>query len=568
MVVHNFSQPIAFPWASEFRKMKGTDKIKFPDNATTVCNIVQGEVNAAAEYVAEVRACTCRRSSSVVASRLERTIETVVGVLQQTVSELEDLKVLYAEQCSQRSCAAEREREAMMLLSERASDLESLLRRRAQKKRSSVEFVSNNNKNNNHRHEDEEDVNGPATSREHRWHSASKRTLKPPHPAGYSPTTVCYMAPHGSSVMRPSTTPTPAGAAALDDDDHDHDVGAPTPVVRGSPAAVVLKKRDYSFLVGPDIPRDKAFINRLLTMLRTWTGDYLVRIKLGVEPERWSSVVADVKNMGATLFFKQMLDDPLHTVISMTDVVYPVDAPRRGKCVKQRPAGLTAQERNRIFVKSTDTTFATRVINFLRGTNDDDYVKVLHPFVTEDIEGAWVQVVYRDVLIMPSTYSLASHCAIGKGHLPRNWRLEATLNGNNRTVLYTHIDDRAIDKDSDFAVWDLVDPHGDMLDEDGEKVPTVAPYRGPFDTFRLVQTGPNILGTNHFQVTAMELYGRVLRVRRVEDDGMDAALMVHEKVGDAIEADSSRSRTLAPLPDMPPALVMETKGKKGKKKKK
>jgi len=350
-----------------------------------------------------------------------------------------------------------------------------------------------------------------------------------------SPSTVCYVSPaaEGRTVRSPKST-----------DGRDQNPSS-IPTLRSRPCTANAERKR--------LLRERAFLNVLLSGLRSGSGSSIVRIHAPSDPEIWDSVREDAESLGIHNFFDGMTRDPTHTAIMISSVPYPASALRGGRCLNDRPHGLVHRLRDRTMVRVSSSGSATTAASILKGFSHD----ILLPFITNDVEDNpeknFITIGFTEVLIVPSAYSVASWSPIGKGFLPRHWVLEASLNGVNPVVISDQKDDRSINKESDFGVWDISPP-----------------AQGPFNTFTLRATGRNLLGTHHLQMTAFEIYGRSLTLKMMEDDGSAAAYRAPESPPRPQNLYRDKVTCTEPPSDLPPCPPMEVEKKetKGNKKKK
>ena len=150
-------------------------------------------------------------------------------------------------------------------------------------------------------------------------------------------------------------------------------------------------------------------------------------------------------------------------------------------------------------------------------------------FCTKNAPGQWVEVDLAPAVLIPRAYSFASSHPIVSGAFPRSWRLEASLDGEAWTLLARHADEEAFSKLAPYATWQL--PHGLAASAAAAAAATTTTGTGAeggvghgaggggsgggsayYRFFRLASEGPNSQGTDEFQLSCIELYGRVLCV--------------------------------------------------------
>ncbi len=118
------------------------------------------------------------------------------------------------------------------------------------------------------------------------------------------------------------------------------------------------------------------------------------------------------------------------------------------------------------------------------------HASVVHNY-TENFTGSWMGVDLKTPRLVPNHYALRS--SEQSTQRPRNWRLEASNDGQAWTVLRTHSSDASMgDGSMSVAAWPL----------DAETVAGCS-----FRHFRIFQTGSNSSGANYLLCAGIELYG-------------------------------------------------------------
>ena len=113
---------------------------------------------------------------------------------------------------------------------------------------------------------------------------------------------------------------------------------------------------------------------------------------------------------------------------------------------------------------------------------------------TDNVADSWMAVDLKAARLVPSHYALRSDQYSGYNKL-RSWRLEASNDGQARTILRAHSSDASLgDAPMSVAAWPL---------------DAAAVAGRSFRHFRIVQTGPNSSGNNNnnLMCTGIELYG-------------------------------------------------------------
>eukprot|EP00759_Apiculatamorpha_spiralis_P003146 PhF_6_TR11532/c0_g1_i1/m.18488 len=299
-------------------------------------------------------------------------------------------------------------------------------------------------------------------------------------------------------------------------------------------------------LLKPD--RTKAFIPILLKTLVEGDGVTMARIIDMPSSDLLEVVDLDAHDAGFGTMLDPLLKNIPSTVIMFNEFALPNVI--KGRCLHDRTPGIVEAFRSHFTVTGSAPSYGTSITNILKQYTADNFL--LAPYISVNEDGACVTIECKDIVIVPLGYSIASWNAIGKGFTPRSWILEADLNGRNRTVLYEHTDDKTIDKTTDFGVWRIL------------------MRKGPFNKFYLRQTGPNLLGTNNFQLTHFEVYGRVLCLNSVKTvpGGSANNKSFHLQDGTPTPISEGIRTRLPPdvfeLPPCPPMEVVQTKGKRRK----
>ena len=147
-------------------------------------------------------------------------------------------------------------------------------------------------------------------------------------------------------------------------------------------------------------------------------------------------------------------------------------------------------------------------------------------FCTKDAPNQWISADLVDRVLMPTAYSIASSHPILTGYYPRNWNLEASLDGRVWAVLREHSNDETLGKSNPSAVFSLAD-RGVIEAARSAAVAAASPaavplppasrHLGYFRCFRLRQTGPNSFGSHELQIGSVELYGDLLCVEEFSE---------------------------------------------------
>lgn len=160
-------------------------------------------------------------------------------------------------------------------------------------------------------------------------------------------------------------------------------------------------------------------------------------------------------------------------------------------------------------------------------------------FMTLDEPMSSVTVTLDHAVVVPSSYSFCSVHPISGGLYPRSWKVEASSDNVNWTLLRSHENDESLNRYNPTYHWEL--PRA----ERGQ------PY---FRHFRFIQTGPNAAGTNNFCISGIEFYGRFAFVEKL-------ALAKPTQISMKVERSG-----FSAFSALPPPKVVETSGAKGKKK--
>jgi hypothetical protein len=160
-------------------------------------------------------------------------------------------------------------------------------------------------------------------------------------------------------------------------------------------------------------------------------------------------------------------------------------------------------------------------------------------FMTLDEPMSSIVITLDHASVVPSGYSLCSVHPISGGLYPRSWKVEASSDNVQWTLLRTHEKDESLNRYNPTFHWSL--PRA----ERGQ------PY---FQHFRFTQTGLNASGTNNFCVSGIELYGRVAFVEK---------LTLAKPTQISMKVERSGFSTFGALPA---PKVAEVGGSKGKKK--
>lgn len=210
----------------------------------------------------------------------------------------------------------------------------------------------------------------------------------------------------------------------------------------------------------------------------------------------------------------------------------------------QRRPGLLQFLKEQLSEFQSPTTFSTRSSESeAPDLSYSDNGHQLRYFITDPTDDEpWVRIDLRPWLFVVSAYSLASYHPVRQGPVPRNWRLEGSPDGVRWHTLKEHKDDDSLSGNVNFGCWYVdrvpcapiekevskltlsmsqqaglqhVEPADAKGEQDGTKPAAPAPPPPqllpiPFSVFRVVGTGPNAFGGKQLQISALELYGRLL----------------------------------------------------------
>jgi hypothetical protein len=180
-------------------------------------------------------------------------------------------------------------------------------------------------------------------------------------------------------------------------------------------------------------------------------------------------------------------------------------------------------------------------------------------FSTRDEPDQFISVIFDKIAITPLGYSFACTHPTSGGFYPRNWCLEASLDGTNWSLLSRHVNDSTLSRYTPTGWWPIKAPPGTYFSE-----------------FRIRHEGYNALNTRHLNVSSFELYGRAMYVRerrRVDQKFLPAVPRTYASA--AVRGRQAggvgyppRSALGIPLFDEPPPEPAAKKGKASPKKKK
>ena len=129
--------------------------------------------------------------------------------------------------------------------------------------------------------------------------------------------------------------------------------------------------------------------------------------------------------------------------------------------------------------------------SFKRGTVKDIFnVNMKQNNVSEEGDGAYVQVELKDCALIPTAYKIRTGERSKAGHL-KNWKLEASSDGDTWTTLRRHANDGTLGTDWQVATWDIEATQS-------------------FVFFRIRMTGPNSKDGLTMSLANVEFYGRVI----------------------------------------------------------
>jgi len=113
-------------------------------------------------------------------------------------------------------------------------------------------------------------------------------------------------------------------------------------------------------------------------------------------------------------------------------------------------------------------------------------------FGTDNIPNQWIYVNLINYLVIPTSYRLGN-TRQGNCH-PRNWRLDASVDGDNWITLRTHEEDKTFSNENIVGNWDINDTSQEK-----------------YQYFRIYQTGFSEGGYYHLSCCCFEIYGRVFK---------------------------------------------------------
>ncbi len=132
----------------------------------------------------------------------------------------------------------------------------------------------------------------------------------------------------------------------------------------------------------------------------------------------------------------------------------------------------------------SDSTHGTGSTAFSRGAVTSNYI-------CAGSQPYWFQIEFKTVAVQPSYYTFRTDTN-GAHHAVRNWKVEASNDGQQWVVLSTHSNDTKLAAQaSAAATW------------------PVAKSDGFFRFLRITQTGPNSGGNQYFMMCGFEVYGKV-----------------------------------------------------------
>eukprot|EP00906_Rhabdomonas_costata_P002885 RCo004493 len=166
-------------------------------------------------------------------------------------------------------------------------------------------------------------------------------------------------------------------------------------------------------------------------------------------------------------------------------------------------------------------------------------------FITKDRPESWVQIDFKNHLVIPKAYSFASAHSIYAGYYPRTWELRASRDGREWVCLRRHENDQTLNRYNPVGYW--------LIEATVENARTL--NTASYSMFRIVQLGLNTFGGHELQLSSFEVYGQVMFISEHQPAPVPTPARLEE-----------HTRSPSPPPEMPPPPKAGGKRKGGGRK--